>query len=931
MPFLPRITSILWFSFFISWEQCKLGEVFSYERPDRYIVTSDKYSDYYSTPVLTANKGFILGYTNEGRTYNEPCVIFDDFTLDCKYVDFPFMVKSSALKILTAKQGYYLPFAYELLHAVNIEVLGHARHYISVVQPTIVLVPNHFEQLRIGKFIEAIDNLITLHQRKQIGLNLWVLSKKCASNLANEWEQRKLGDIGRVAMNRRIFKEQTSDEGSVPFYKIGTFGGEPDAFISDELYQEYKALYPYPHVGDILLSASGSIGKMVEYKGEKAYFQDSNIVWLDHDASVSNSFLKCFYSVVKWAGLEGSTIKRLYNKNILETKIALPSYAEQVLIGDFFEGIDNLITLHQCKEKSRIDHAEKKAMFHAALKLANDWEQRKLGDLGKAQSGIGFPDKEQGGKTGIPFFKVSDMNNVGNELEMNRSNNYVSSDQIKKNGWSPIEEASVIFAKVGAAIMLNRKRLVRFSFLLDNNTMAYKFNDSWDIEFGRTLFERIDLTSLVQVGALPSYNASDVENMEVAIPQRAEQTKLGALFKSLDNLITLHQREQESFTCHEGEIVKLQKTQKLTDDWEQRKLGEIAIEVSRTDANSNAPIMMITANDGFIEQSERYAFNNAGESLKRYIVLQKGELAYNHGASKLRPYGSCFALIKQEKARIPFVYHCFSVENHNPEFVSIELNGNDVESQLRRIVSSGARMDGLLNISFQDYASISILLPEKAEQDKIASVFRNLDNLITLHQCKEKSRIAHADKKVMFHATLKLANDWEQRKLGEYFEERNERSGEGELISVTINSGIKKFNELGRFDTKPEDLSKYKRVEVGDIAYNSMRMWQGASGYSPYSGILSPAYTVISPKTGVSSLFFAYLIKRPQMIHLFEVNSQGLTSDTWNLKFPAFSQIETSAPVDIYEQENIAHLFTVLDNLITLHQRGENKYKRRQT
>lgn len=173
------------------------------------------------------------------------------------------------------------------------------------------------------------------------------------------------------------------------------------------------------------------------------------------------------------------------------------------------------------------------------------WEQRKLGDLGKAQSGIGFPDKEQGGKTGIPFFKVSDMNNVGNEFEMNRSNNYVSPDQIKKNGWFPIEETSVIFAKVGAAIMLNRKRLVRFPFLLDNNTMAYKFSDAWDIEFGRTLFERIDLTSLVQVGALPSYNASDVENMEVAIPQMAEQYKLGALFKSLDNLITLHQQKRD--------------------------------------------------------------------------------------------------------------------------------------------------------------------------------------------------------------------------------------------------------------------------------------------------------------------------------------------------------------------------------------------------
>ena len=142
------------------------------------------------------------------------------------------------------------------------------------------------------------------------------------------------------------------------------------------------------------------------------------------------------------------------------------------------------------------------------------------------------------------------MNNVGNELEMNRSNNYVSPDQIKKNGWSPIEETSVIFAKVGAAIMLNRKRLVRFPFLLDNNTMAYKFSDSWDIEFGRTLFERIDLTSLVQVGALPSYNAGDVENMEAAIPQMAEQYKLGALFKSFDNLITLHQRGKK----HIGEI-----------------------------------------------------------------------------------------------------------------------------------------------------------------------------------------------------------------------------------------------------------------------------------------------------------------------------------------------------------------------------------------
>ena len=174
----------------------------------------------------------------------------------------------------------------------------------------------------------------------------------------------------------------------------------------------------------------------------------------------------------------------------------------------------------------------------------------------------------------------------------------------------------------------------------------------------------------------------------------------------------------------------------FTDAWEQRKLGEVVKEVTRNDPTSEAPIMMITANNGFIEQSERYAFDNAGESLKKYILLQKGELAYNHGASKLRPFGSCFALTTAESARIPFVYHCFSAENQNAEFLSIELNGSEVESQLRKIVSSGARMDGLLNISFDEYSTVTVLLPDIKEQEHIADFFRNLDHLITLHQRK---------------------------------------------------------------------------------------------------------------------------------------------------------------------------------------------------
>ena len=235
--------------------------------------------------------------------------------------------------------------------------------------------------------------------------------------------------------------------------------------------------------------------------------------------------------------------------------------------------------------------------------------------------------------------------------------------------------------------------------------------------------------------------------MPIPTPDIEEQKKIGEFLTLLDTLITLHQRKYEKLVNikksmldkmfpKNGASVPEIRFKGFTDPWEQRKLGEIAKEVVRNDPASDAPIMMITAGNGFIEQSDRYAFNNAGESLKKYILLERGELAYNHGASKLRPYGSCFALTTVEKARIPFVYHCFSVEKSNPEFLSIELNGANVENQLRKIVSSGARMDGLLNIAYSEYTEVTVQLPKKEEQDWIAKFFKHLDTLITLHQRK---------------------------------------------------------------------------------------------------------------------------------------------------------------------------------------------------
>lgn len=228
------------------------------------------------------------------------------------------------------------------------------------------------EQHKMGDYFSKLDHLITLHQgkfEKLTNVKKSMLEKMFPQNgnsypeirfkgFTGAWEQRKLDEMGSVSMCRRIFKEQTSDTGDIPFFKIGTFGAEPDAFISKELFEEYKSKYPYPQKGDILISASGSIGKTVEFSGNNEYFQDSNIVWLSHDKRLSNPFLKYFYSVVKWAGIEGSTIKRLYNDNILNTVICMPSVPEQNRIGTFFENLDHLITLHQ-RELEKLQNIKK--------------------------------------------------------------------------------------------------------------------------------------------------------------------------------------------------------------------------------------------------------------------------------------------------------------------------------------------------------------------------------------------------------------------------------------------------------------------------------------------------------------------------------------------------------------------------------------------
>ena len=361
---------------------------------------------------------------------------------------------------------------------------------------------------------------------------------------SDAWEQRKLGEIGSVSMCRRIFKEQTSETGDIPFYKIGTFGADPDAFISRELFEEYKSKYPYPQKGDILISASGSIGRAVEFAGNNEYFQDSNIVWLNHDERLSNPFLKCFYSVVKWAGIEGSTIKRLYNDNILNTVICMPSVPEQKRIGLFFENLDNLITLHQRKFEKLTN--VKKSMLEKMFPqngssypeirfkgFTDPWEQRKLEEIAVRSSVICSDDT-------LPRVEYEDI--VSGTGRLNKD---IYAKQSIKSGIA-FHQGDVLYGKLRP--YLQNWLLPTFDGLAVGDFWVLQPQNA-DSSFLYRLIQsrQFDEVANQSTGTkMPRADWKLVSKTVFSIPSNiSEQAAIGTYFTALDSLITLHQRELE--------------------------------------------------------------------------------------------------------------------------------------------------------------------------------------------------------------------------------------------------------------------------------------------------------------------------------------------------------------------------------------------------
>lgn len=332
--------------------------------------------------------------------------------------------------------------------------------------------------------------------------------------------------------------------------------------------------------------------------------------------------------------------------------------------------------------------------------------------------------------------------------------------------------------------------------------------------------------------------------------------------------------------------------------------------MNRTDPKSNAPIMMLSAGNGFIMQSEKYSRDNAGQSLKKYILLKQGELAYNHGASKAKQFGCCYELTEPE-ARIPYVYHCFKINDHEyTPFIAMALNNAKMDKQLKRLVSSSVRMDGLLNISFEDYMSVTLHLPSSTEQKHIADFLKKIDERIAAQEklLASLKKYKRGLVKALISGTVAFAGSenkrWETVRLAEIFTISAggdiDRQNSSPTYSTSYpypvyanaltNNGL--YGYANYFKVEGDSITVSGRGEVGHAIARHCK-------YVPIVRLLS-----LVPKYEDDVDFFAYMINATS-IYIESTGVPQLTS-------PQLGAVKVFRP-PILEQKRISSLLLKID------------------
>lgn len=328
---------------------------------------------------------------------------------------------------------------------------------------------------------------------------------------------------------------------------------------------------------------------------------------------------------------------------------------------------------------------------------------------------------------------------------------------------------------------------------------------------------------------------------------------------------------------------------------------------------------------GYIAETNETISDKALEDMNLRIYPAETILMAMYGQGKTR---GTVAILGMEAA-VNQACAAISLKTGDPRFVLFALQ--NAYNDIRRLSNAGNQK----NLNADIIKTYSLSWPSISEQQMIVEILTIQDKIIEL---KEK-RLAEkqSQKKYLMQQLLTgkkrlpgFVGKWKSEKLGALFTERIETNcAHLELLSITGTQGVVPRKELELKDNSSEDKSKYLRICVGDIGYNTMRMWQGVSSYSNYEGIVSPAYTILKPQEHINAKYFAYMFKLPEVIFLFYRFSQGLVDDTRNLKYENFKKISVTYPENIDEQNAIVTIFEIADHEIDLFQKDIEQEKQK--
>ena len=383
---------------------------------------------------------------------------------------------------------------------------------------------------------------------------------------AKDWKKNKLGNIGMVSMCKRIMKYETSNFGEIPFYKIGTFGKQADAYIQRKQYQKYKQNYSFPKKGDVLISAAGTIGKTVVYDGLPAYFQDSNIVWIaNNEKLVKNNFLLYCYENVKWQ-TDDNTIPRLYNNNLRNMKVYFPALPEQQKIADCLSSLDSLISAQSKKIKALKAH--KKGLMQKLFpakgermpklrfpEFVGDWEIKSLSEICKIFSG-GTP------STSKPEYWNGSIEWL-TPAEMGKRNNRFISSTTRKLTALGLKKCSSTLLPINSVILSTRAPIGHL--LINTSKMAInqgckalvpKIKFSYNYLYYILLNEKTALMELGSGNTFKELSLNNLKKFKVIMPSFPEQQKIADCLSSLDDLINLESRTLELYKKHKKGLMQ---------------------------------------------------------------------------------------------------------------------------------------------------------------------------------------------------------------------------------------------------------------------------------------------------------------------------------------------------------------------------------------